>query len=190
MSHKIKVQQKGHVQINIAEDILNVAHYHMSRIREKQSEKSNDRIALDCTTVIIFMAFYVEACVNFAGHNVFPHDWQEKAPFNAKLTKLLGFSGYRIGEQDAETLSRVREFRNWFAHGKPEHYSLDRHVEIDPAKFQDHDIRGSWQAYSEPEFAGLAFETLRRVMEHLLDACGISRYEQLTHATYDTTVMP
>ena len=84
MSHKVSVYPHN--------DLLNLAHYQIKKINEKVANGDQDGIALDCMSVLMAMAFAVEAVINLIGHKKVM-SWKERKPYREKARFCLCCSG-------------------------------------------------------------------------------------------------
>lgn len=110
----------AHVRRNPHNDLGNLAHYHLTVIREKRDAKVEDGLSLDCTSFLIAAAFHVEALLNFLGARCVK-DWNERWPYGKKLKNVLVTIGYDLSETEepGASLDLLKEVRDGLAHAKP-----------------------------------------------------------------------
>ena len=167
------------IQVYPHNDLLNVAHYHLSIINEKVAHGNNDALSLDCISCLTSLAFGVEAFINFVGSKVVPK-WKERQPFIDKLTSVYGQIGgsFDKNSDPYKTIWELKELRDDLAHGKP----IEK--EIDTTSKEDlwSEMKAPWDHRLNIDYANHSYEQVKIWQRELLDRSGISIDETITAA--------
>ena len=114
-------EMKFRVRINPHNDLGTLAYYHVEAVKRKLDKNEEDGIALDGTSAVIAMAFYVESLLNFVGVKKLKDEWKERAPYSKKvalLSERLKFD-YDKKVEPFITLETLKKSRDNLAHGQP-----------------------------------------------------------------------
>lgn len=143
------VRQRPH------QSLETLAAYHLGVVSEKLDAGTNDGIAHDCTSLLIALAFYVEALMNLVGLSVFKGDWRERDAYHVKLRKLAKRLGFTVDAsvEPYVTLGLLKQIRDQLAHPKPINSRML--AGSDPEAFSA--ISPSWYQYCEPKFASESY---------------------------------
>jgi hypothetical protein len=132
-----------------------LAAYHLGVLSEKLAAGTSNGIAHDCTSLLIALAFYVEALVNLVGLSVFKADWRERDAYQVKLSKIakrLGFT-VDVAVEPYATFALLKQIRDQLAHPKPANSLLL--TGSDAEAFSA--ISPSWYRHCEPQFASESY---------------------------------
>ncbi|WP_039018997.1 hypothetical protein [Halocynthiibacter namhaensis] len=133
---------------------------------------------------LVFVAFTVEARVNFIGQKVFGEGWPEKANLEEKIELLNVHLGIGLcrGDRPLQTILKLKKLRNTLAHGKPEIVSrVEKHDE-EPDVFGA--LRFTWEEAVNKDFVMRCDMDEKRLWSMLLEAAGIDEAEAITHGGY------
>ena len=128
----------------------------MDVIAKKAKSGITDGVTLDCMSLVIALAFQVEAFMNIAGHLVLKGSWRERDPYHTKLNKLTKRIGLTVDPRDQPyaTLETLKQVRDQMAHAKP--------INTVIAALSDEEafraISPTWYAHCQPKFAREAYD--------------------------------
>lgn len=155
-------------------------HYHIETIRHKLKSSKQDAINHDCISAIVFMAFYIEALLNYIGSKTLNEQWDDRLPYKRKiliLSKHLQFN-YDSRVEPFQTLEHLKTARNNLAHGKPIAFETTTPSRQDlKSKMQP-----SWMHLADSENTIHAFENVNIFKSLLFDSAGLNHVTALTSA--------
>ncbi|MFP3637956.1 hypothetical protein [Paraburkholderia sp. SIMBA_054] len=161
-------------------DLMSLAHHHVTTIREKLEGGREDGIKLDCMSALIAMAFAAEALINFAGAEKVSA-WNERASYHEKMRRLRRKINISTdpATQPWLTLVMLKEIRNQLAHGKPSRSTarVKTRSELTAA------MASPWDQYCTPENVEEAFANVREFRRLLFAAARISLGASFSSAT-------
>ena len=160
-------------------DLLNLAHYHLGILNDKVKNGVKDAIALDCTSVLISLAFSVEAIVNYVGYKCIK-EWKERQPYHKKMDEICELANIMV---DAESelfivLNQLKVIRDSIAHGKPIEGKADDSFSEGVNKY----LKSPWAEYLNPEFTNTAYRQVKEFKNLLFSKCEINPGAALTSA--------
>src|SRR5215210_55312 len=115
---KIKVRRQAKKHIYIHNDLSNAAYHFNERINERFANEDIEGIAFDILAELVFLAFTIEAKVNFLGSKLI-EGWKERERFWKKLQLVLGHLDLKVDfdTRPYSTINRLKELRDSLAHG-------------------------------------------------------------------------
>ncbi len=160
-------------------DLLNLANYHLEILNDKVENGVKNSIALDCTSVLISLAFSVEAIVNYVGYKCIK-EWKERQPFHKKMEEICESANISINaESDLfEVINQLKIIRDSIAHGKPIEGKTDDNFSEGMNKY----LKSPWDEYLNPEFTNLAYESVKEFKNLLFSRYKIKPGTALTSA--------
>lgn len=179
MANKYELQIEAERFIH--NDLSNTAHHFTKVVKEKHETENTGGVALDTMAGLIFSAFSIEAKLNFVGWRVLEDDWPERANFFKKLKRLYDALGLDFDKESEPlpTISRLLEFRNTLAHGKPEIVKQHKQVaDVEPEIWAA--LSGQWEADVSLDFLEKCRAAEKSLWDTLLEAAGIDIYDTLT----------
>jgi hypothetical protein len=144
---KIKVRRQAKSHIYVHNDLSNGAYHFYKKVNERLANNDREGIAFDILAELIFLAFTVEAKINFLG-NRFVVGWKEMDPFWKKLKLVLKHLNLKVDftKRPYSTIQNLKDLRNSLAHGKPLHLELDEEVIVDANEADDSpDLHTDWE---------------------------------------------
>ncbi|MBN3761042.1 hypothetical protein [Burkholderia sp. Ac-20365] len=160
-------------------DLMALAHHHVTTIREKIEAGRQDGIKLDCMSALIAMAFAVEALINYVGAEKIPA-WNERSSYPDKL-RILRRKINLSTEASAQpwlTLTTLKQVRNQLAHGKP----MRSTARVTTKEELNEAMASPWDQHCTPETVEEAFANVREFRRLLLAAAQISLGASFTSA--------
>lgn len=160
-------------------DLLNLAHYHLGILNDKLENGVKDALALDCTSVIISLAFSVEAIVNYVGYKCI-NEWKERRPYHKKMEEICELANITVDvESDLFiTLNQLKVIRDMIAHGKPIEGKADDSFSEGVNKY----LESPWAEYLNPEFTNKAYKQVKKFKNLVFSKCKIKPGTALTSA--------
>ena len=185
----IRARHQGQKQIYIHNDLSGAAHHFRAQIEEKLTTGDHSGIAFEYMACLVVLAFTFEAKINFLGHKLIK-DWNERQPFNAKVTAVLEHLKITPNKdvRPFRSVEALKAFRDSIAHGKPIETSLDEEV-VKPADEIDRriDLDGEWKAYCSHENVFNTYDDVMAIWQQLLTASGLAIYDTITHGNSGLT---
>jgi hypothetical protein len=182
---RIRVRRTARRRIHPHNDLIQGAHHFKTRIDARLAKGDLKGITYDILAELIFLAFAVEARINFLGIKVVP-EWKERAHFEDKVRRVVERAGLCV-DWNTRPWSTVRtlkkELRDVVAHAKPQYRTTDEIVVIeqDAADGKPGDgLQASWAEYCTGTFYREAYEDVQTIWEQLLPRCGLTPYDALT----------
>lgn len=173
-------EMKFRVRVNPHNDLGTLAYYHTETVKRKLEFNEQDGIALDCTSAVIAMAFYVESLLNYVGAKKFKDEWKERAPYSKKvalLSERLKFD-YDKKVEPFRTLEALKYSRDNLAHGKP----MEFDTKVRSTRKLSNHMRPAWTLVTEPEMVISAFEKTKEFKSMLFASAKIKPGAALTSA--------
>lgn len=160
-------------------DLMNLAHYQRKTIRSKLTAGEEDALALDCLSCLIFLAFSVEALVNFIGLKRVK-GWKERSPYYDKISQVCSVAGKEFDKNVGiyKSLWELKELRDSIAHGKPIEFTTDV-KDRDELRKQ---MQCPWESSLTPDHVETTFEYVKTFERMLFENCNITIGETLTSA--------
>jgi len=166
-------------------DLQRAAQHFRARIDERLAADDRKGIAFDILAELVFLAFSVEAKVNFLGAKLIS-DWKECAPFNEKLDLVLDRLGIVPDRtvRPYSTLEALKSLRDSMAHGKPVHEVKTEELVIDTDEDEDlfADLRGDWDGYYRGTFYQDAQDDVTAMWEAWIAASKLTHFEATTRS--------
>lgn len=178
---KIKVKIQAQKNIYVHNDLSNAAHHFKMRV-DSRPVGDTDGIGFDILAELIFLAFTVEAKINFLGSKLIP-DWQERKSFRGKLNCVLTHLSIAVSfcERPYSTLNALKKLRDSLAHGKPVHLVIDKEATLDQDEVdRTIDLSNEWESYCTVEFAKQAYEDIDCIWKQLLLASKLNIFDTIT----------
>lgn len=173
-------EMKFRVRVNPHNDLGTLAYYHIETVKRKLESNQQDGIALDCTSAVIAMAFYIESLLNYVGVKKFKDEWKERAPYYKKvalLSERLKFA-YDKKIEPFRTLEALKDSRDNLAHGKP----MEFDTMVNSTRELSKSMRPQWTLVTEPEIVIEAFERAKEFKSMLFTRARIKPGAALTSA--------
>jgi hypothetical protein len=186
---KIKVRQQAKKHIYVHNDLSNAAYHFNKKVNERLANNDREGIAFDILAELIFLAFTIEAKINFLGTKLVA-DWKERRPFLTKLNHILEHLALNVdfGARPYSTIRTLKELRDSLAHGKPLHLELDEETIVEATNAdQSIDLSADWDSYCNAEFANQAYEDVNGIWRQLLFASKLSLFETLSGGEHSIT---
>ncbi len=181
MGSKFKYEVEAEILIH--NDLENAAYWFSQTVAKKdKGEIEPGGIALDTKAALVFLAFGLEARVNFIGWKILDDGWPERANFWEKmqlLSKVLDFVVDK-GKEPWATVAVLKKFRDTLAHGKPEMVSRDEFADAEDEVSTTEILRAKWEKYLTPEFLAKAEDASKTVKQILMDAAKLDAWDATT----------
>jgi hypothetical protein len=133
-----------------------LAEYHAQVVANKVATGSSDGITHDCMSLLIALAFQIEAFINLVGLRMLGRNWRERDAYHVKLSKIAKRLGVAtdFGAEPYLTLEVLKQVRDQMAHAKPVSavFSANSDAEAFAA------IHPAWYKHCEPKFAQAAVD--------------------------------
>ena len=179
---KIRVRQQAKKHIYVHNDLSNAAYHFNKKVNERLANNEMEGIAFDILAELIFLAFTIEAKINFLGISLVA-GWSERRPFGTKLNHVLKHLALNVdfSTRPYSTIQTLKDLRDSLAHGKPLHLELDEEAIVDANEADESiDLTAEWESYCNAEFANQAYEDVNGIWKQLLSASKFSLFETLT----------
>jgi hypothetical protein len=175
---KIKVRRQAKKHIYVHNDLSNAAYHFNKRVNERFTNNDMQGIAFDILAELVFLAFTIEAKLNFLGSKLI-EGWKERKPFRPKLDLVLSHLRLNVDfdTRPYSTINRLKELRDSLAHGKPLLLELDEEAVIDANKDDSIDLSAEWESYCTEEFANQAYNDVNEIWKQLLSASKLARFD-------------
>ncbi|WP_297754644.1 hypothetical protein [uncultured Shimia sp.] len=164
----------------IHNELGSIAHHLKSIVDGKLATGDREGLALEMTACLTFIAFEMEAKVNFIGWKVFGDAWEERSGIEKKINKLC--SELKLSNDwKARPLATVRdlkELRDTLAHGKPEIVDENKVVDVEPEIWDA--LKGQWERVVTVEFVNQAYKDTHLFWQQMLSSAEIKEYETVT----------
>lgn len=158
---KYFVRQRPHQSLEA------LAAYHLDVIEKKVAAGKTEGVVHDCTSLLIALAFDVEAVLNLVGLGVFRANWKERDSFAAKLDKVSKRLGF-IVDSEAEpylTLAVLKGVRDQLAHAKP----VDAMLPFNSDRQAFTAVSPTWYEHCTPKFAVECFDNVCKFRRMLFE---------------------
>jgi len=128
----------------------------MDVINKKAKSGTTDGVTLDCMSLVIALAFQVEAFMNIAGPLVSKASWRERDAYHTKLNKLTKRIGLTLDltVEPYATLEILKQVRDQMAHAKPVNTVIAAQSDAEARRA----ISPTWYAHCQPKFAREAYD--------------------------------
>jgi len=188
---KIRGRSQGKRYIYIHNDLANAAFHFKSVIEARLEKDDRNGITFDCMACLVMCAFSFEAYINFLGSKLIA-EWNERQSFDMKVGQVLDRLQIKPDwdKRPYSAINRVKEFRDFVAHGKPDEEEYDKIVEIagDGSDARP-DLRGKWEAICATDSVFEIYEDIDVIWKELIGKSGLSVYDTLTHGEGGLTFM-
>jgi hypothetical protein len=178
---KIKVRRLAKKHIYVHNDLSNAAYHFHEKVNERFANNDREGIAFDILAELIFLAFTIEAKINFLGSKLI-EGWIEREYFWPKLKLVLKQLGLNVdlNTRPYSTIKKLKDLRDSLAHGKPLHLELDEEAVVDANEDESIDLRAEWESYCTEEFANQAYEDVNEIWKQLLSASKLALFDTLS----------
>lgn len=178
---RIKVRRQAKKHIYVHNDLSNAAYHFNKRINERFANEDTRGISFDILAELVFLAFTVEAKLNFLGSKLIG-SWKERKPFRPKLDLVLSHLGLNVDfdSRPYSTINTLKELRDSLAHGKPLLLELDEEAVVDASEDDSIDLRADWESYCTKEFANEAYSDVNEIWRQLLATSKLTLFETLS----------
>lgn len=173
----------------IHNDLSNCAHWFQEVAIQKNSSGGGEGLALDIMACLVFTAFSVEAKVNFVGWKILQNDWPERRNLRDKIEILNAQLQLNLDWQSRplETISKLKDFRNVLAHGKPSLIDYTKVVDVEPEVWDA--LKTEWENAVTIEFASMCRTDEESLWNLMLERAEIPLSQTLTHGGHHLTVL-
>lgn len=181
--NKIRVKHKGKRNIYVHNDLSSAAHHFIVQIEDKLKRGDIKGINFEYMACMIMLAFTFEAKINFLGHRCIT-EWNERQPFYKKVRKVFDYLNINPNwnTRPYSAISRLKEFRDLIAHGKPAESEFEEEIVALPEEIERQNILESeWQHYCEHEEVLNIYQDIDIIWKDLLLLAGIPVFETITH---------
>jgi hypothetical protein len=186
---KIKVRRQAKKHIYVHNDLSNAAYHFKKKVNERLAKNDREGISFDILAELIFLAFTMEAKINFLGNRLVA-EWNERDRFWAKLKRVLKHMELDLdfNTRPYSTIKTLKDLRDSLAHGKPLHLELDEEAIVDENETDEFlNLSADWQSYCTGEFANQAYEDVNEIWKLLLSASKLSLFETLSGGEQSVT---
>jgi hypothetical protein len=188
---KIRGRIQGKRYVYIHNDLANAAFHFKSVIDARLKKDDRKGITFDCMACLVMCAFSFKAYINFIESKLI-EKWNERQSFDAKVAQVLDWLKIKPdwNKRPYSAIKRLKVFRDFVAHGKPEEEEYDKVVEI-AADGSDArpDLSGKWVAICATDSVFEIYEDIDLIWKELLEKSGLSVYDTLTHGEGGLTFM-
>jgi len=190
-TEKIRGRSRGKRYLYIHNDLANAA-FHFKSVIETRLEKDDRKgITFDCMACLVMCAFSFEAYINFLGSKLI-ETWNERQSFDTKVGQVLDWLKIKPDwdKRPYSAINRLKKFRDFVAHGKPDEEEYDKIVEIaaDGSGARP-DLRGKWEAICATDSVFEIYEDIDVIWKEFIGKSGLSVYDTLTHGEGGLTLM-
>jgi hypothetical protein len=188
---KIKIRRQASARVYPHNDMRQAAHHFKTKIDQRLAAGDRAGIYYDMLSEFVFLAFAVEAQINFLGDKLVS-GWKEKDYFDDKFRKVLKQIDLKPdwNKRPFSTARVLKELRNGLAHSKPQYRSVDEIVVVEQDEADDHsfaDLKGDWQKHCESNFYQYAYDDVDTIWQAMLKASGLQLFDTMTGAERSTT---
>ena len=180
---KIRGRSVGKRYVYIHNNLANAAFHFKSVIEDRLKKDNRKGITFDCMACLVMCAFSFEAYINFLGSKLI-EKWNERQKFETKIAQVLDRVKIKPDwhKRPYSAINRLKDFRDFVAHGKPDEEEYDKVVEI-AADGSDArpDLRGKWEAICATDSVFEIYEDSDAIWKELIEKSGLSVYDTLTH---------
>ena len=179
---KIKVRRQAKKHIYVHNSLSNAAYHFKQTVDERVEKDELTGITFDILAVLIFLAFTVEAKINFLGFKLFPN-WAERDRFWKKLKRVVTHLGLQADFEvrPYSTIKTLKDLRDSLAHGKPVHLELDEEAVIDADQADEMVyLKADWEKHCTEDFTQQAYDDVQEIWKQLLSAAKISLFDTLS----------
>lgn len=143
-----------------------LAAYHLEVIEKKVAAGKTDGVIHDCASLLIALAFDVEAVLNLVGLGVFRANWKERDSYATKLAKISKRLGFIVDSQVEPylTLAMLKKVRDELAHAKP----VDAVLPFTSDRQAFTAVSPTWYEHCTPKFAVGCFDNVCEFRRMLL----------------------
>lgn len=140
------------------QSLESLAAYHLEVIEKKVAAGTTDGITHDCTSLLIALAFDVEALMNLVGLGLLRTNWNERDRYYTKLNKIAKRLEFTVdrGVEPYLTLKLLKEVRDQLAHAKP----FDGVLPFSSDQRAFSAVSPNWYKHCTPKFANESFNNV------------------------------
>lgn len=176
---------------NIHNDLANASHYFMRRIADRHAADDREGISLEMMAGLTMTAFWIEAGVNYLGSTKV-NGWVERESGQKKLVRLLEALSMRpdMTTRPWSVVSRLKNFRDTLAHGKPETLA-DEQIVVKPFGFANRPepLESEWVKALTAENVVESYEDTNTIWLEMLNGAGITEIEAASGGSSGMTYM-
>jgi hypothetical protein len=198
---RIRVRRQASRHVYPHNDLRQAAYHFKTQIDARFAANDLKGISYDILAELVFLAFSIEAQVNFLGSKLVA-GWKERDCVDDKFKKVLKQIGLTPdwNKRPFSTARVLKELRDGLAHGKPDYRELDEIVVIEQDESDDPsfaDLKGGWEVYCTATFYREAYEDVDEIWKQMLAKSGMRYFDTLTggersihyieHVTDDST---
>jgi len=179
---KIKVRRQTKRYIYVHNSLSSAAYHFKQTVDERVEKDELTGITYDILAVLIFLAFTVEAKINFLGYKLFPR-WAERDPFWRKLKRVMKHLGLQADfkTRPYSTITTLKDLRDSLAHGQPVTLELEEEVVIDADQATEMVYpKADWEKHCTEDFTQQAYDDVQEIWKQLLSAAKISQFDTLS----------
>lgn len=178
MAKKFQVHTEAERLIH--NDLSNCAWGMREDMNKKFESGETAGVYFDMMGALIFLAFSIEAKINFIGWKILEDGWPERASLKEKINLI-----YKVLDLDADwsrrplqTISSLKRFRDTLAHGKPELVKEIKEVDVDPDIWES--LKAQWEREVNPDNVNRCYEDIDNLWKLLLKEAEIPIAKTLT----------
>jgi len=152
------------------------------RVRRKFESGEAEGFFSDMMGSLIFMAFTIEANVNFIGWKTLDDGWPDRASLSEKINLLVKVLPLELEwkHRPLQTILKLNNFRNSIAHGKPKIVDPPTLVQTGPEALDL--FKGEWESCVTQEFIDRSYEDMNSLWNTLLEAAKIPIGDTVTRS--------
>lgn len=179
---KCTVESTGETRIH--NTLHNTAFHFKKRLDAHHSGESPfEGSTLEKMACLAFLAFSVEAHANFVGSEREIKDFTDRSTWKAKLKKIFADSEVDWNKDPLDTICKLFELRDFFAHGRPVSHQMEKEVEVEVANPEEERKLAiqvaPWEALLEEIDYDKAYNAVDQVWKMMLDLHEIDLFETL-----------
>ncbi len=192
---KIKVLHEANNFLYIHNDLQQAALHLITGIEARVKNGDCSGITYDCMACLTMIAFSFEADLNFFGLKCvinWEKDGKERLGFYKKLNAVFKVFDikYKTKDRPYSTIEKLKEFRDFVAHGKPDEDSFEEEKEMTQEEIDSFDhLKAKWAEYCTPEFVRLAYDDKEVVWQLLFKTSKIEPYDAMSHADHSFSLV-
>lgn len=182
---KIRVRRQNDRHVYPHNDLRQAAHHHKGTVERRLAAQDYSGVNYDMLAQLVFLAFSVEAQVNFFGQTLAIPGWKERDRFEDKFKKVLKHLKLQVdwNKRPFSTARQLKQLRDDLAHGKPAVTRVDEIVVVDQEDTDDHlfaDLKSGWETYCNATFCANAWDDVDAIWEQMRAKSGLRRFDTMT----------
>lgn len=178
--YREKVEKESRIYIH--NDLANAA-FHLKENVLRINDSQEAGIALHILGALTLYAFAMEAKINFLGSKTVDN-WKERAPYHKKMAKVIKSCNVNYIQENRplSTLTRLKEFRDLVAHGKPIEQNESFEHKVKRSDIEDLELRipAPHDEYCTLEYLLEVAEDIDIFWNESLQGAGIEYFETVT----------